>query len=284
MLAKYGDFLDLATSNELVARATCMKVEELLRDAEHDRNQTDTLVSRVGSDTREVKAEIESYMKQISAYRQEQNNLVEIQRHLISTCNDIGSKRQTLEYRLEETQRLLETVYLYIDPLKFWMQGFGPKGVISLALQQTLDLLTQSTNNWLHKLWHEGASIMVGFPQDDISKITVDFIINGKTVNIISLSSGQTRRLCLALCFGLRETLQTLSGWQTNLLVLDETYDGLDLAGRRQIIKSVKEEFNDQSVFIISQHPGVDDLIKNKILVTYLNGISTIAESTIENS
>jgi DNA repair exonuclease SbcCD ATPase subunit len=275
MLAKYENFLDQAKNNEVVARSACQKVEETLRDAEHDRNQTDTLVARVDRDIREVKAEIEVYMKQISAYRQERNNLVDIQQHLISTCNDIDSKRQVLEYRLEETQRLLETVYLYIDPLKFWMQGFGPKGVISLALQQTLDLLTLSTNKWLHKLWHEGASIAVGFPQDDISKITVDFIINGKTVNIISLSSGQTRRLCLALCFGLRETLSSLSGWQTNLLVLDEVFDGLDNAGRLQVLEKICE-IKDTSIFVISQFPHSTGPIDRVIMVQYEQGISTI--------
>jgi DNA repair exonuclease SbcCD ATPase subunit len=277
MLTKYEDFLDRAKNNESVARTACMTVEKALRDAEHERNQTDSLVAVVNRDTREVKVEIESYMKQISAYRQEQNNLVDIQHHLISTCNDIDSKRQILEYRLGETQRLLETVYLYIDPLKFWMQGFGPKGVISLALQQTLDLLTSSTNKWLHKLWHEGASIVVGFPQDDISKITVDFIINGRSINIISLSSGQTRRLCLALCFGLRETLQTLSGWQTNLLVLDEVFDGLDNAGRLQVLEKIRE-IKDTSIFVISQFPHSTGPIDRVIMVQYEQGISTIFE------
>jgi DNA repair exonuclease SbcCD ATPase subunit len=275
MLTKYKDFLDQAMNNEAVARSICQEVEKILRDAEHDRNQTDSLVVRVDRDAREVKAEIEAFIKQIAAYRQEQNNLVDIQHHLINTCNDIDSKRQTLEYRLEETQKLLETVYSYIDPLKFWLQGFGPKGVISLALQQTLDLLTLSTNKWLHKLWHEGASIVVGFPQDDISKITVDFIINGKTVNIISLSSGQTRRLCLALCFGLRETLSSLSGWQTNLLVLDEVFDGLDNAGRLQVLEKIRE-IKDTSIFVISQFPHSTGPIDRVIMVQYEQGISTI--------
>ena len=152
---------------------------------------------------------------------------------------------------------------------------FGPKGVISLALQQTLDLLTTSTNKWLHKLWHEGASIVVGFPQDDISKITVDFIINGRSINIISLSSGQTRRLCLALCFGLRETLQTLSGWQTNLLVLDEVFDALDNSGRLQVLEKIRE-IKDTSIFVISQFPHATGPIDQMIMVQYEQGVSTI--------
>ena len=275
MFSKYEGKLDLAKNNERAARSSCQQVEEALRDAEYERNNTELLINRVGQDTREVKAEIEGYTKEIEAFRKEQNNLVEIQRHLIDTCNDIDTKRQTLNFRLEETQKLLDTVYSYIDPLKFWLSGFGPKGVISLALQQTLDLLTQSTNRWLHKLWHEGASIVVGFPQDDISKITVDFIINGKTVNIISLSSGQTRRLCLALCFGLRETLQTLSGWQTNLLVLDEVFDGLDNAGRLQVLEKIRE-IKDTSIYVISQFPHSTGPIDQMIMVQYEQGVSTI--------
>ena len=275
MLAKYEDFLDQAKNNESVARLLCQEVEKTLRDMEHERNVTDSLIARVDRDTREVKAEIEVFIKQISAYDQEQYGLIKIQQHLIEACNDIDTKRRALNFRLEATQTILDTVYSYIDPLKFWLQGFGPKGVISLALQQTLDLLTTSTNKWLHKLWHEGASIVVGFPQDDISKITVDFIINGRSINIISLSSGQTRRLCLALCFGLRETLQTLSGWQTNLLVLDEVFDGLDNAGRLQVLEKIRE-IKDTSIFVISQFPHATGPIDQMITVQFERGVSTI--------
>lgn len=275
MLRKYNGFLDEAKNNERVALTSCQQVEKHLRDMEHERNNTDTLITRIERDTETIQTEITTFTNQIKAYRKEQEGLIEIQQHLISTCNDIDARRRTLNFRLEETQKLLDTVYSYIDPLKFWLQGFGPKGVISLALQQTLDLLTSCTNKWLHKLWHEGASIVVGFPQDDISKITVDFIINGRSVNIISLSSGQTRRLCLALCFGLRETLQTLSGWQTNLLVLDEVFDGLDNAGRLQVLEKIREISN-TSIFVISQFPHATGPIDQMIMVQHERGISTI--------
>jgi len=267
--------LDLEIINEDGSRLVATGSEKILRDAEHDKNIIYLAFNRISQDKKASERERESILESIKQVREEIGNLDKIYQHLVSECQTADSRRETLNFRVEETQKLLETINAYIDPLKFWLQGFGPKGVISLALHQTLDLLTENTNKWLHKLWHEGASIRVGFPQDDISKIMVDFIINGKMINITSLSSGQTRRLCLSLCFGLRETLQSLSGWQTNLLVLDEVFDGLDNAGRLQVLEKIRD-IKDTSIFVISQFPHASGPIDQMITVQFDQGISTI--------
>jgi len=267
--------LDLEIMCEEAYHLSCIASEESLRKAEHDKNEVSFAFNRIGQEKSSYEQERERILNAIAQIKQEKANLENIRTHLESECQTAADRRRALDSRVSEIQRLLETVAVYIDPLKFWLQGFGPKGVISLALKQTLDLLTERTNHWLYRLWHEGASIVVGFPQEDISKITVDFIINGKSVNIISLSSGQTRRLCLALCFGLRETLQSLSGWQTNLLVLDEVFDSLDNAGRLQVLEKMRE-IKDTSIFVISQFPHVSGPIDHMINVQYDHGVSKI--------
>jgi DNA repair exonuclease SbcCD ATPase subunit len=271
----FKGLFDKSTGNEDAARIIAQSLEKAVGNAEKDKNLIYLAFNRVDQERVSTEREHESISESIMQAQQEIENLSKIHQHLVNECQTAGSRRETLKFRIEETQKLLETIVTYIDPLKFWLQGFGPKGVISLALQQTLDLLTENTNGWLHKLWHDGASIRVGFPQDDISKIMVDFIINGKMINITSLSSGQTRRLCLALCFGLRETLQSLSGWQTNLLVLDEVFDGLDNAGRLQVLEKIRE-IKDTSIFVISQFPHATGPIDQLITVQFDQGISTI--------
>ena len=271
----YKAQLEIDMTRESEARRASLDAEEALRNAEHEKNVIVLSSNRITQEKKSFEQDRERLQESVTQLKIEKENLSKIHDHLLQECQTADAKRELIQFRIEETERLLETVVAYIDPLKFWMQGFGPKGVISLALHQTLDLLSERTNHWLHQLWHEGASIKVGFPQEDISKITVDFLINGKIVNITSLSSGQTRRLCLALCFGLRETLQSLSGWQTNLLVLDEVFDGLDNAGRLQVLEKIRE-IKETSIFVISQFPHSTGPIDRVINVQFDHGVSKI--------
>lgn len=180
-----------------------------------------------------------------------------------------------LNIRVEELKTLIHTAKQYESALRNWLDGFGPRGVVSHGLNQVLDILTEKTAQWLWKLWHEGATFQFEFSGDDLSKIEAKLFLNQTLVDVESLSSGETRRLCLAICFGLREALQTLVGWRSNLLVLDEVFDGLDGQGRMKVLHELKT-LPETNTFVISQFPQLCEDIDRTMLVTFSSGISTL--------
>ncbi len=231
--------------------------------------------NRVVSNIHELEQKREYLVKRSAAINQELRSLHSTTSKLHATCDQIDATTRDLNLKLMESQYFLQTTQSYLDSLKYWLDGFGPRGVIAYALTQTLDLLTVNTNKWLHRLWHEGVSVVFEFPPKDASRISARLSYNGKDVNLTTLSSGQTRRLCLSICFGLRATLEAVSGWQTNLLVLDEVFDGLDNAGRMQVLREM-QEIRDASIFVITQFPYFRGPVEKVINVFSKHGESYI--------
>lgn len=184
-------------------------------------------------------------------------------------------QKKTVQDKINEINQLLSVVRNFEGSLSVWLDGYGPRGVLSLALNHVVEVLTDRTRRWLEGLWHEGASLAFEFVGDDLSKIESKLYVNQRTVDLESLSSGETRRLCLALCFGLREALQELTGWKSNLLILDEVFDGLDGVGRTKVLSELKQ-LSDTSVFVISQFPQLSEDIDRVARVRFSNNVSAL--------
>jgi len=184
-------------------------------------------------------------------------------------------QKKTVQDKIHEIDQLLAVVKNFEGSLNVWLDGYGPRGVLSLALNHVVEVLTDKTRKWLESLWHEGASLTFEFVGDDLSKIESKLYVNQRIVDLESLSSGETRRLCLALCFGLREALQELTGWKSNLLILDEVFDGLDGVGRTKVLSELKQ-LSDTSVFVISQFPQLSEDIDRVARVRFSNNVSTL--------
>jgi DNA repair exonuclease SbcCD ATPase subunit len=184
-------------------------------------------------------------------------------------------QKDTIQNKIIEIDQLLSVVKNFECSLSVWLDGYGPRGVLSIALSHVVDVLTQKTKKWLESLWHEGASLSFDFTGEDFSKIESQLFVNQRVVDLGSLSSGETRRLCLSLCFGLREALQELTGWKSSLLILDEVFDGLDGVGRIKVLSELKQ-LEDTSVFVISQFPQLSEDIDRVARVRFSNNVSAL--------
>jgi len=189
----------------------------------------------------------------------------------------LARQKQSLERRIENLQEVSRIVDSYSQTFQVWLDGFGPRGVMSFALEHVVAILTKKSEEWLKKLWAEGAAATFGLAGDDSSKIEAKLFLNQHEVNLLSLSSGETRRVCLAICFSLRETLQALTGWSSNLLILDEINAGLDPSGSEQVIKHLKSAYGtNSSIFVISHLPTPSRLFDEHLLVHYRGNSSTL--------
>jgi DNA repair exonuclease SbcCD ATPase subunit len=218
---------------------------------------------------------IQSDTAAINAKNAEIEQLGIILQNLDDVKTQSDNQKKTVYDKIQEIDQLLAVVKNFEGSLSVWLDGYGPRGVLSLALNHVVEVLTGKTRRWLESLWHEGASLTFEFVGDDLSKIESKLYVNQRVVDLESLSSGETRRLCLALCFGLREALQELTGWKSNLLILDEVFDGLDGVGRIKVLSELKQLL-DTSVFVISQFPQLSEDIDRVARVRFSNNVSAL--------
>lgn len=112
------------------------------------------------------------------------------------------------------------------------------------------------------------------------------FNLNGNNIDIIydnkpyeNLSGGEKQKVDILIQLALKEMLQQHLNIRTNILVLDEIFDNLDITGCQNIIKLINNKIKDvSSIFIISHHASELELSADNTLVVEKgkDGISKI--------
>lgn len=90
----------------------------------------------------------------------------------------------------------------------------------------------------------------------------IEFKINGNALDISyngklyeSLSGGERQKIDIILQLALRNMLSNISGFSSNILVLDEIFDALDVISCQKIIDFISTELSDvDCIYIITHH------------------------------
>lgn len=88
----------------------------------------------------------------------------------------------------------------------------------------------------------------------------IDFKLEGNNINITyagksfeNLSGGEKQKIDLIIQFAIRSMMQQYLNFSSNILILDEIFDQLDLIGCENILQLITNQVNDvESIFIIS--------------------------------
>jgi len=129
-------------------------------------------------------------------------------------------------------------------------------GIKTKVVKQYLPVMNRLINQYLQIL-----DFFVAFHLDE----NFDETIRSRhrdTFNYASFSEGEKQRIDLSLLFTWRQIAKMKNSANTNLLVLDETFDSsLDIDGIDNLTKILSTLDKDSNVFIIS-HKG--DVLENK--------------------
>ena len=114
----------------------------------------------------------------------------------------------------------------------------------------------------------------------------LDFVLNGNNIDISyngkafeNLSGGEKQRIDLIIQFAIRDMMQQYLNFSSNVLILDEIFDQLDVNGCSNILNLISQKLTDiESIFIISHRAGELEIPYDSELVITKNisGISTI--------
>lgn len=180
------------------------------------------------------------------------------------TEGDVGSATADLKALQEQKEKLAELKLGYIDGQNYNFlasEMLKDTGIKTKIVKQYLPVINKLVNQYLQTL-----DFFVLFNLDESFNETIKSRYRDE-FTYASFSEGEKQRIDLSLLFTWRQIAKMKNSANTNLLILDETFDSsLDNDGIDNLMKILNTVTNDTNVFIIS-HKGdvLDSKFRNKI-------------------
>lgn len=120
--------------------------------------------------------------------------------------------------------------------------------------------------------------IQVSLAMDSKGKgIDIKIHRNNKLVNYKTLSGGEKRRLDIIVILAFQRFLIEASGINTNIVVLDEIFDGLDSKGVECVLHCVENLYpEDTAIYVITHNDSIKSQFNSVIRVIKENGVSRV--------
>jgi len=175
---------------------------------------------------------------------------------------------ETLNNNIKINNEKIEEISKELPYLEFWKQGFGNDGLKIYILDNMIKYLNKKVDFYLNIL-SKGA-IKLEFDK------YLDFKISG--LNYRNCSSGERKRVDLAVLIALYDltTLRYKSCY--NILVLDEVLDSIDEIGI-EAVKDLLLELNNRipTIIVVSHNNQLSEYFPNTVTVIKEAGISILA-------
>jgi DNA repair exonuclease SbcCD ATPase subunit len=202
-------------------------------------------------------ASIEALQKAITKLEEEIANIQ-------SKDGDVSTATEELQALQEKKDSLAELKLTYIDQQNYnniATEMLKDTGIKTKIVKQYLPVINKLVNQHLQTL-----DFFVLFNLDESFNETIKSRYRDD-FTYASFSEGEKQRIDLSLLFTWRQIARMKNSANTNLLILDETFDSsLDNDGIDNLMKILNSVTNDTNVFIIS-HKGdvLESKFRNKI-------------------
>lgn len=182
-------------------------------------------------------------------------------------------KEQLAGMQVELTQHNEELVLALeeLSKLQILVKSFSTTGLVAYKIECLVKDLEDITNKYLTILG--GGRFQLSFQIASADKLNVVITDNGIDIGIEALSNGERARVNVSTLLAIRSLMQSLSNSRTNLLIMDETIDGLDDEGKEKLIEILLAE-ESLNTFLVSH--GYSHPLLEKILITKKNNISRL--------
>jgi DNA repair exonuclease SbcCD ATPase subunit len=190
------------------------------------------------------------------------------------------SKKAMLEEKLEDVVTAYNNLLQQQAALEFWKKGFGPKGVPSLYIETVLPSISSRIQEYANILTGGDVIVTLKAYRETKSKTVQEAIqisaVNAKGASLYgSNSTGERNRINLAVTLGLIEYFRDMGVFESDLLVCDEIFDGLDSTGVEQGLLALRKAAI-PTVLVVSHHDHLKPLFADTTYVTKKNGVSSI--------
>lgn len=162
---------------------------------------------------------------------------------IMATEEAIRAIKQTLA-TLDEDERV---VLASLDRMSVMSSMLKDDGVKAVVVSKYMPMLNDLVNQYLVKM---NLDVLINIdPEFNITITSPD----RRNQTLSDLSSGQMRRVDLAVMMAWRSIGENTSAMSTNLLILDETLENLSAQGVSDFIEFFNASYPDTNLFVVSQ-------------------------------
>lgn len=190
------------------------------------------------------------------------------------------------ELRCKEQEYVdeIEKLDIELEKLRFWEKAFSNEGIKSKLLDNVTPYLNKQANRYLQKLSSD--HIEVKFTTQTVlksgevrEKFNIEIINMDGGMSYASNSSGEKKRIDIAIQLALQSLVASRSSKQMNILILDEIFDALDDSGIANVMNLLDELSQSvSSILVITHNEELASLLPNTITVEKTNGLSKLVE------
>lgn len=278
-----SDTRDLNSIQELITntQATFEQLKETL-DPDYVKAELDDISlkrSQLSSEATEAR-------NKVNALKQQQMSLEGLLRgreeQLASQTNYSEEQAKTDE-QIETINQSLTTLVGHSVKLDKALLAFSDKGIKSHVLDLITPHLNEVINQYLSVL--SGSLLSVEFATqghkangDLVDKFDVLVHNNGEEATYDSLSSGEKRRVDIAISLTIQDMIMSKADLQVNTLFYDELFEALDAVGSENVVELLRTRLQTvDSIFVITHNEQLRPLFDNVVTVTKKDNISTIS-------
>ncbi|MEO0258506.1 MAG: AAA family ATPase [candidate division WOR-3 bacterium] len=234
-------------------------------------NHKQHIEQTIQSDIENIKRELYPLVEQVEEVKRELmeirsikgilETLFVLRNQILAQENQLQNLEQ-YKKRVEEVRAEREQLEKAIEELKIWEKIFSPTGVKAYVLDDVVNLI----NEYL-KYYSSLMNLEVSIIIDEKGKFNY-------SVDYKSLSSGERRRVEVALLFALRQVMPV----PIDIVVIDEIFDHLDMAGllfAQQAISEFKATFPNLKLFVVSHRNDLPvDYTKRIVVIKDEDGVT----------
>lgn len=225
--------------------------------------------------------EIDDASKSINAIAEEirrikaESKTEKVRKELEAKLKSLSSELKGLEDSGSEKQELLEIV-------NYWIYYMGKNGFATYLANRAVSIIEGITNSYLRK-FHSNLSVEInGYKvlKDGTVREKIDVrVLDGGISSTVFMgcSGGERGRVSLAGVLGIQHLINlSLDGRGLDLLLLDETFHGVDSRGQENMIKILENIGN--TILMITQNVSSEFNSENKILIVKEDGVAKIVK------
>ena len=247
------------------------KARELKQALDNAVQESSTLESnlenlrKLSTEVSESTSEIHSNNKDIQRLQKSVRDTESSVQELSGKGGDLGQANVKLEKLKEEKESLTEKKLESMNTQTYKQAAaemLKDSGIKTKIVKEYLPVMNNLINKYLQVL-----DFFVSFHLDEAFNESIKSRYRD-AFNYASFSEGEKSRIDLALLFTWRQIARMKNSTSTNLLVLDETFDGsMDHDGLDNLMKILSTLDDDTNTFVIS-HKGdlLDGKFENKIM------------------
>lgn len=267
VLCESGDTLNKELQEELTKIDELLKphLDKELSDLSDRKNQQQETLKRKEE---EVRKKDQAY-KEVCYFENELNNLDKNKASYVSAIEDAEKQIKEIDDKILYNNKRVEELTVHLDVLKK-MSTLLTRDFRGYLLKNIIEYINQKSKEYSKEVFDNG---IIEFALDG-NNISISF--NGREYE--NLSSGERQKVDIVVQFALRDMLCKFSNFSSNILVLDEIFDGLDVVGCERVIKLLSTKLNDvDNVYIVTHRSDLAIPVDREFtVVKNEKGISTI--------